>query len=138
MDVLGGWYSAFLFELGGLPPGDWAAYLPLEREIPQNLRRPIAIEWSRLREENAPLRPVINGWLRSVGEDFYDPFIRAHIPDGTFQVTQLIGEVLGRCRLGISDWWFAKRIQAIENCWELITGSKGDGFYRDEVRWPRE
>jgi len=66
-------------------------------------------------------------------EDFYDPFIRAHIPDGTFRVAQLIGEVIGRHQLGIGDWWIAKRIQAMENRGELITVSKGDRFYRDEV-----
>lgn len=119
---------------GEQSPGDWAAYLPLEREIPKNIRRAIAMEWSQLREENAPLRAVVNGRLHSVGEDFYDPFIRAHIPDGTFRVAQLIGEVLGRCQLGIGDWWIAKRIQAMEAQGELITVSKGNGFYRDEMR----
>ena len=119
---------------GELSPGDWAAYLPLEREIPKNVRKAIAMEWSQLREENAPLRAVVNGRLHSVGEDFYDSFIRAHIPDGTFRVVQLIGEVLGRCQLGIGDWWIAKRIQAMETQGELITVSKGNGFYRDEMR----
>ena len=119
---------------GDLSPGDWAAYLPLEREIPKSVRRAVAMEWSQLRVENAPLRAVINGHLHSVGEDFYDPFIRAHIPDGTFRVGQLIAEVLGRCQLGIGDWWIAKRIQAMENQGELITVSKGDCFYQSEVR----
>ena len=92
------------------------------------------MEWSRLQEENAPLRAVVNGRLHSVREDFYDPFIRAHIPDGTFRVARLIGDVLGRCQLGIGDWWIAKRIQAMEAQRELITVSKGDGFYRNEMR----
>lgn len=119
---------------GELSPGDWAAYLPLEREIPKNVRRAIAVEWFQLREENAPLRAVVNGRLHSVGEDFYDPFIRAHIHDRYFRVGQLIGEVLGRYQLGIGDWWIAKRIQAMETQGELITVSKGDGFYRNEMR----
>lgn len=119
---------------GELPPGDWAAYLSLEREIPKSVRRAVAVEWSRLRAENAPLRAVINGRLHSVGEDFYDPFIRAHIPDGTFRVAQLIGEVLGQCQLSIGDWWIAKRIQVMENRGELITVSKGDCFYQNKVR----
>ena len=119
---------------GELSPGDWAAYLPLEREIPKNVRRAIAMEWSQLREENAPLRAVVNGRLHSVGEDFYDPFIRAQIPDGIFRVAHLIGDVLGRYQLGIGDWWIAKRIQAMETQGELITVSKGDGFYRNEMR----
>ena len=109
---------------GELSPGDWAAYLPLEREIPENVRRAIAMEWSQLREENAPLRAVVNGRLHSVGEDFYDPFIRAHIHDRSFRVGQLIGEVLGRYQLGIGDWWIAKRIQAMADHGELIIVSK--------------
>lgn len=119
---------------GELSPGDWAAYLPLEREVPQNVRRAAAMEWSRLREENAPLRAVVNGRLHSVGEDFYDPFIRTHIPDGTFRVAQLIGEVLGRCQLGIGDWWVAKRIQAMESRGELTPVTRSGSFYRDEMR----
>jgi len=119
---------------GELSPGDWAAYLSLEREIPKSVRRAIAMEWSQLREENAPLRAVVNGRLHSVGEDFYDSFIRAHIPDGTFRVAQLIGEVLGRCQLGIGDWWIAKRIEAMENCGELITVTTNGNFYRNEMR----
>ena len=119
---------------GELVPGDWAAFLPLEREIPKSVRRAIAMEWAELRKENAPLRAVVNGRLVSVGEDFYDPFIRAHIPNGVFRVAQLIGEVLGRERLGIGDWCLAKRIKAMLDQGELITVSKGDGFYRDEVR----
>ena len=118
---------------GELSPGDWAAYLPLEREISKSVRRAIAMEWSQLRVENAPLRAVINGHLHSVGEDFYDPFIRAHIPDGTFRVAHLISEVIWRCQLGINDWWIAKRIQTMENQGELITVSKGDCFYQSEV-----
>lgn len=123
---------------GELPPGDWAAYLPLEREIPKNVRRAIAIEWSQLREENAPLRAVVNGRLRSVEEAFYDPFIRAHIPDGTFRVSRLIGDVIGRCQLGISDWWIAKRIQAMESRGELITVTESGSFYRNEMRLRRK
>ena len=121
------------FSWGDLSPGDWAAYLPLEREIPKDVRRAIAMEWSQLRAENAPLRAIISGRLCSVGEDFYDPFIRAHFPDGTFRVAQLIGDVLGQCQLGIGDWWIAKRIQAMVNHGELITVTENGSFYRNEV-----
>ena len=92
------------------------------------------MEWSRLQEENAPLRAIVNGRLHSVREDFYDPFIRARIHDRTLRVGQLIGEVLGRYQLGIGDWWIAKRIQAMADHGELIIVSKGDCFYRNEVR----
>lgn len=119
---------------GEVLPGDWAAYLPLERELPKPVRRVMALEWDDLRRENAPLRAVVNGRLKSVGEDFYDPFIRAHIPAGTFRVAQLIGDVLGREQLGIGDWWVAKRIQKMLEQGELVPEQKGNCFYRDEVR----
>lgn len=119
---------------GDVLPGDWAAYLPLERELPERVRRVMAMEWEALRWENAPLRAVVNGRLKSVGEDFYDPFIRTHIPAGTFRIAQLIGEVLGREQLGIGDWWIAKRIQAMLEQGELVLVEKGNGFYRDVVK----
>lgn len=119
---------------GELPPGDWAAYLPLEREIPQSVRRSIALDWAQLRQENAPLRAVLSGRLVSVSADFYDPLIRARIPDGPFRVASLIGDVLGRYQLGIGDWWIARRIRAMEDSGELRPVSEADAFYRRELR----
>ncbi len=39
-----------------------------------------AMEWEKLKKENAPLRAVINGKLVSVPEEFYDPWILRCIP----------------------------------------------------------
>lgn len=119
---------------GELPPGDWAAYLPLEQEIPQSVRRAIALDWARLRQENAPLRAVLSGRLVSVSADFYDPLIRAQIPDGPFRVANLIGDVLGRYQLGIGDWWIAKRIQDMEAKGELCAVAEANEFYRRQLR----
>ncbi|MCI8566904.1 MAG: hypothetical protein HFI39_11410, partial [Lachnospiraceae bacterium] len=111
-----------------------AAYLQMYREIPENVRRANAIEWSKLREQNSPLRAVVNGRLQSVGEDFYDPFIRAQIHDGIFRVAHLIGNLLVRYQLVIGDWWIDKLIKAMEIQGELITVLKGDSFYRNGMR----
>lgn len=95
---------------GEVAPGKFYQFLPLETEFSQLERKFIAAEWLELQSQNAPIRAVINGKLTSVAEDFYDYFIRLNIPEGEFIMARLIGEVLGRYKLGVGDWWFAQRI----------------------------
>jgi hypothetical protein len=61
-------------------------------------------------EENAPLRAIINGKIISVQEDFYDFIITRNLPDKNFIMSRFIGELLGEYNLGISDSWYALRI----------------------------
>jgi hypothetical protein len=75
--------------------------------------------WSGLVRENAPLRAVINGSLMGVPRDFYDFALRSNMPDGEFNVAQLIGKTLGRIP-GIGDRWLFLRIQAMLESGELI------------------
>lgn len=82
----------------------------LSREEP---RRPVMLgamahRWEVLRQENAPLRAVVNGRVRSVGESFYDEMIRRHLPEGQTKIANIIGEVLGREKPGIGDVWLAE------------------------------
>jgi hypothetical protein len=114
---------------GEISPGELAYYLPLESEIPNATRKAMITEWEKLKQENAPLRVVINGRLQGVGMDFYDGFIRKEIPDGTFKVGQLIGLVLGRYQLGIGDWLIARRIEKMIESGELIVVQKNSAFY---------
>ncbi len=60
--------------------------------------------------ENAPLRAIINGKLTSVPENFYDFIIINNLPDNDFTMASFIGKILGEYRLGISDSWYALRI----------------------------
>ncbi|MCH5186110.1 MAG: DUF1835 domain-containing protein [Oscillospiraceae bacterium] len=71
-----------------------------------------AMMWREIREENAPVRAVINGRLVGVREDFYDEFIEREIDDetGEFREAVVIGRVLGKYGLGISDGFTAMRI----------------------------
>ncbi len=114
---------------GEIGPGEFAYYLPLESEIPGATRKAIIAEWEKLKQENAPLRAVINGRLQSVGMDFYDNFIRKEIPDAPFKVAQLIGSVLGRNQLGIGDWLIARRIRKMIESGELAVAQKNSAFY---------
>jgi hypothetical protein len=53
---------------------------------------------------------VINGRLTSVPENFYDFIITNNLPDNDFILARFIGKLLGEYRLGISDSWYAFRI----------------------------
>jgi hypothetical protein len=63
--------------------------------------------------ENAPLRANINGKLTSVPENFYDFIITNNLPDDDFIMARFIGKLLGEYRLGISDSWYALRINRL-------------------------
>ena len=98
---------------GEVEPEEWEAFLPLAQEAPDLLLRAMQQTWRRLEEENAPLRAVVNGRLCSVPADFYDHFLWRELrarPE-EFHQAQVIGTVLGRNQLGISDGWLALRME---------------------------
>lgn len=69
-----------------------------------------AMHWEALKRENAPLRAVVNGSVIGVSEDFYDFLIWKYLGKEPIREAMLIGRILGENRLGISDWWYAYRI----------------------------
>lgn len=73
----------------------------------------MAARWQQLVRENAPLRVVENGHVISAPIDYYDAAILEECPPEGCRVCELIGKVLGRRRLGISDWLVAQRIRAL-------------------------
>lgn len=94
----------------------------------------MAHRWEVLRQENAPLRAVVNGRVRSVGEDFYDEMIRRHLPEGQTKIANIIGEVLGREKPGIGDVWLAERIRQMLSTGELrMLQEDRERFYRSVV-----
>ena len=98
---------------GDLEPEELRRFLPLERLLSEVERCCFAGLWSELRSENGPLRAVVNGRLCTVGEDFYDNVIlrELHQQPEQFSEAHLIGSILGRYDLGISDWLLAWRIE---------------------------
>jgi len=106
---------------GELSPWEWHRLLPLEKRLPALLRRHCAAKWKELEEENAPLRAVINGEVRSVPEDVYDFYIRREIAiaDPEFHEARVIGAVLGKYDLRVSDLWIHGRIEKMVRSGEL-------------------
>ncbi len=69
-----------------------------------------AHDWIALVRENAPLRAVVNGTLMSVNADFYDGFIRSHLPKEPCSIGRLIGKTLSGLP-GVGDFWLYARIR---------------------------
>jgi len=86
-------------------------FLSLEKQLTKIEKRIISDHWHDLMEENAPLRAILNGKLTSVPEDFYDFIIINNLPDNDFIMARFIGKLLGEYRLGVSDSWYALRIE---------------------------
>ena len=102
--------------------------------LPPVMLGAMAHRWEVLRQENAPLRAVVNGRVRSVGEDFYDEMIRRHLPEGQTKIANIIGEVLGREKPGIGDVWLAERIRQMLSTGELrMLREDRERFYRSVV-----
>ena len=124
---------------GEVSPGEWSRFLPLEQPVSPTLRRACANRWKELQKENTPLRAVLNGVLAGVPEDFYDSFIRRTLArmEREFNESRLIGEVIGRCQLGIGAGLIHRRIQAMVDAGELealTQAAEGDPVYRRMLR----
>ena len=95
---------------GEVEAGKFYQFLPLEKQLTQIEKRVVSDHWNELTVENAPLRAVLNGKLTSVPENFYDFIITKNLPDNNFIMARFIGKLLGEYSLGISDSWYAFRI----------------------------
>lgn len=96
---------------GEVSAEEFAGFLSEEKKLSRNEIRMFANEWSELASDNSPLRGVINGKVEGVPEDFYDFLIWKRITRKPVKQARLIGDILGYYRLGIGDWWYAKRIE---------------------------
>ena len=76
--------------------------------------------------------------LRRLPEGAYDVSIRRALAEAPreFREGRLIGDILGRCALGISDGWLAMRIEAMVQSGELAVAreAKADRLYSRVLR----
>lgn len=114
---------------GEVAPGKFHQFLPLEKQVSQLEKRIAGDHWHKLVAENAPLRAIINGKLISVPEDFYDFIITENLPDNDFVMAQVIGKLLGEYSLGISDSWYAWRIDKMIEANKIIVVENKDSSH---------
>lgn len=98
-----------------IPPYRFGELALLTKKLPVTLLYSYANRWQELQQEDSMLRAKINGQLVSVPESFYDPFIFRELEkqENEFNEARLIGQILGKYQLGISDAWIALRIEQV-------------------------
>lgn len=96
---------------GEVAAEEFSYFLKYQEELSEHERRMFASKWLELVEENSKLRVVVNNQLISAPEIFYDDIIWNSLGNKTIKQARLIGNMLGKYRIGIGDWWYAKRIQ---------------------------
>jgi len=107
----------------------WLDFLPLATKLSRNEITITSNYWNKIKQENTPLRSVINGNVYSVSADFYDSFIRSKMGNEPFKVAALILRVLNEYRFGIGDGWVAYRIKDMISTGELVIHKKDFRFY---------
>lgn len=102
---------------GEVAPHQWGHLLSCSQKLPVNYMHALSFRWQQLKKENAPLRAVVNRQLVSVPETFYDSFILRELEEqeDEFIEAKLIGKVIGKYSLGISDSLIAMRIDSFIN-----------------------
>lgn len=122
---------------GEVSPEEWGRLAQNGIPIPKNYLFGLASRWAQLQDENAPLRAFVNGQLVSVPEDFYDSFLRRELdiqPEEFFEA-KLIGITMGKYQLGVSDGWYAYRIEQFIRDGLLVPTSAPDadspGYHRN-------
>ena len=113
---------------GEVAPHQWGHLALLGEKVPANYMHALSFRWEQLKRENATLRAVVNRQLVSVPDTFYDAFILRELEaqEDEFMEAVLIGKVLGKYSLGISDGLIALRIEQFikEGKLEVITHAK--------------
>ncbi len=113
--VMPGNIAAIYTGWGEVPPHQWGKLATLARKLPADYMHRLADRWKQLKTENTMLRAVLNGQLVSVPETIYDSFILQELEeqDEEFLEAKVIGNVLGKYRLGIGDGWIALRMEQL-------------------------
>lgn len=98
---------------GSIEPTDLGRFQALERKLTDTEQRHFTGLWRELETENGPLRAVVNGKLCTVDDNFYDTFILRELEKQPeeFHEGRLIGTILGKYPLGLSDSLIALRIE---------------------------
>ena len=123
---------------GEVEPSQWHKYLGFAQDKTKEYWG-YAQQWWNLKMENAPLRAVLNGRVRSVSEDIYDKYIwdEIDLEDEEFIQAAVIGNVLGRCNLGIGDAFVALRMEKLiesEILQVVPKTSRGPAMYHRKLR----
>ena len=95
-------------------PGDWHRFAGREELLTKDTVTEMSSGWERLMTENASLRVLEHGRIKSVDETYYDDLIleTAREMQQPFQENWLIGSLQEK-EPELPDYWFYTRIEAM-------------------------
>lgn len=86
----------------------------IQQEVPKYVQRDYGYNWRDVKDENQPIRALINEHLVSQPVTFYDQFIYQQLSDGEFiELTKMIGRLALNADFGISSTWYLYRIELL-------------------------
>lgn len=131
MEIYSGWHE--------ISSEDFEQFLHLERKLSRTERYMYSNFWCDLKEENAPLRVLVNGRLISAQENFYDYIIMKNLDNDSIPMSNLIGRLISKYQFGVSDTWYAHRVVQMikENKIQVVEDSNPSKLYSEILRATR-
>lgn len=102
--------------VGEMEAGAAAYFYKRRRQLTETEQATLLTEWTRMQEENAPLRAMVNGKVRSVPADFYDETILSCVPEEESHAALTIGRAIAKLDKSgnrISDMLIFSRVRAL-------------------------
>lgn len=96
---------------GEVAAEEFAYFLRCQKSLSELERKLYANKWVELKEDNSPLRVMLNNEIVGVPVEFYDFLIWKKLDEKPIRQARLIGTLLGSYPIGVGDCWYAKRIQ---------------------------
>lgn len=109
--------------IGEIEPCAAAYFYQRRRRLTETEQAQLLADWKCLREENAPLRAMADGRVRSVQADFYDETILSCAPEQAQPAAQTVGRAMGKIALEqenhVGDMLIFDRIRALARAGRL-------------------
>ena len=119
--------------MGDAEPEILPYFYKRRRQLTETEQAALLTEWTRMREENTPLRAMVNGKVQSVSEDYYDEIILSCVPEEESRAAMTVGKALvklGETGNWVSDMLIFSRIRALGAAGRLEIVQDG-ATYRD-------
>ncbi|HJC13569.1 MAG TPA: DUF1835 domain-containing protein [Candidatus Agathobaculum intestinigallinarum] len=108
---------AYFSTVGEVAPNLMLYFYQRRRLLTETEQAQLLSDWKRLREENAPLRAMMDGRVQSVSADFYDEAILSGIAEAEMPAALAVGRAIGELgrKTGnrVGDMFVFSRIRAL-------------------------
>lgn len=126
---------AYFSQVGEAAPNLLPYFYKRRRLLTDTEQAALLTEWTRMQEENTPLRAIVDGKVQSVPVDFYDADILSCVPEEDNVAALTVGRAIAKLDEGgnrVSDMLIFSRIRALGAAGRLTIVQDG-ATYRDMV-----